>query len=440
MKIINRITICAIIIALLFNLTACGSQQKALTWQEQYDLGERYLSEGNYEEAIIAFMAAIEIDPKQVEIYLALADTYISMGEPENAIQILTSALDIVEDISAIQPKLDELEQYAESSTDISVASEDQKNESVISTEIPKLESDTETGAGSERELEEEQASDPESASLTLSDKNIDMYMGNTYQLHAYGAPQGVDVKWSINMPLGDGGNYPISVDQNGKISTLPNQTGYPDSRVEEATITVSYTYNGKVYTEDCIVRANYPSISLRDGIGSTDLAIGETYSINPTANFPNAVFRYQTLYGDSVTVDANGIVTAVHEGNTEILVSAQFYTEKGHPAGEMEIGDGGGTLIWGENEYASMVWIDVWDPSYVFASDYTTKEVGNYLWISSSYLVDDLVCASDNISVMAPVSNGELEAVGIGTATVTATWSYKGVSYSDQIVVEVTE
>lgn len=31
-----------------------------LTWQEQYDLGLRYLSEGNYEEAIIAFTAAIE--------------------------------------------------------------------------------------------------------------------------------------------------------------------------------------------------------------------------------------------------------------------------------------------------------------------------------------------------------------------------------------------
>lgn len=38
-------------------LAACG--QRAPTWQEQYDLGVRYLGEGSYEEAIIAFTATI---------------------------------------------------------------------------------------------------------------------------------------------------------------------------------------------------------------------------------------------------------------------------------------------------------------------------------------------------------------------------------------------
>lgn len=63
----------------LFGLTACG--MKTSTWQEQYDLGVRYLSEGNYEEAIIAFTAAIEIDPKRAEAYLGRGDAYISSGE-----------------------------------------------------------------------------------------------------------------------------------------------------------------------------------------------------------------------------------------------------------------------------------------------------------------------------------------------------------------------
>ena len=62
-------------------ITACG--QSAPTWQEQYDLGVRYLSEGNYEEAIIAFTAAIEIDPKQPAAYLGRADAYIRSGESE---------------------------------------------------------------------------------------------------------------------------------------------------------------------------------------------------------------------------------------------------------------------------------------------------------------------------------------------------------------------
>lgn len=67
-------------------LCACGSHSATtanesekghiMTWQEQYDLGVRYLSEGNYEEAIIAFTAAIEIDPKQPTPYVGRGDAY----------------------------------------------------------------------------------------------------------------------------------------------------------------------------------------------------------------------------------------------------------------------------------------------------------------------------------------------------------------------------
>ena len=60
------------------------------TWQEQYDLGVRYLAEGNYEEAIIAFTAAIEIDPNRVEAYMGRGDAYVGSGEME---ENLTAAL-----------------------------------------------------------------------------------------------------------------------------------------------------------------------------------------------------------------------------------------------------------------------------------------------------------------------------------------------------------
>lgn len=74
-------------------LTACGQKADASTWQEQYDLGVRYLSEGNYEEAIIAFTAAIEIDPKRPESYLALANTYEAMGDMEGAARVIKDAI-----------------------------------------------------------------------------------------------------------------------------------------------------------------------------------------------------------------------------------------------------------------------------------------------------------------------------------------------------------
>ena len=47
-------------------------------------MGIRYLSEGNYEEAIIAFTAAIEIDPKRAEAYIGRGDAYVGSGETED--------------------------------------------------------------------------------------------------------------------------------------------------------------------------------------------------------------------------------------------------------------------------------------------------------------------------------------------------------------------
>lgn len=75
----KRIFTITVIIALVLELCACG--QKAPTWQEQYDLGVRYLSEGNYQEAIIAFTTAIEIDPKRAPAYVGRGDAYIIVAE-----------------------------------------------------------------------------------------------------------------------------------------------------------------------------------------------------------------------------------------------------------------------------------------------------------------------------------------------------------------------
>ncbi len=68
---------------LLVGMCACGAYESTPSWQEQYDLGIRYLSEGNYEEAIIAFTAAIEIDPKQSSTYVGRGDACIGSGETE---------------------------------------------------------------------------------------------------------------------------------------------------------------------------------------------------------------------------------------------------------------------------------------------------------------------------------------------------------------------
>ena len=78
----KQITALLLTILLLLSLCACGAKD---AWQEQYDLGIRYLSDGNYQEAIIAFETAIEIEPKRPEAYLGIAEAYIAAGDRDAA-------------------------------------------------------------------------------------------------------------------------------------------------------------------------------------------------------------------------------------------------------------------------------------------------------------------------------------------------------------------
>ena len=111
----KRILSLILSVCLLLGLCACGgnkgemSAEGGLTWQEQYDLGIRYLSEGNYEEAIIAFTAAIEIDPKRPEGYLGLAEAFTDIGDVDAARKTLEDALEQVADSAVLEAKLEEL-------------------------------------------------------------------------------------------------------------------------------------------------------------------------------------------------------------------------------------------------------------------------------------------------------------------------------------------
>ena len=70
------------ILMLLALAAACGKSTTE-KWQEQYDLGQQYLLEESYEEAIVAFTAAIEIEPNQAGAYIGRGNAYILSGETE---------------------------------------------------------------------------------------------------------------------------------------------------------------------------------------------------------------------------------------------------------------------------------------------------------------------------------------------------------------------
>lgn len=70
-------TVFVMILALL--LSACG-YGAGKAWQKQYDLGRRYLSEGHYEQAIIAFTDSIEADPNQPGSYFGRGQSYYEVA------------------------------------------------------------------------------------------------------------------------------------------------------------------------------------------------------------------------------------------------------------------------------------------------------------------------------------------------------------------------
>lgn len=83
----KRLKMMCFLLALLGLLSACSAhsvdaeEQSAPTWQSRYDLGVRYLSDGRYEEAILAFTAAIEIDPKNAQAYEQRGDAYWELAQ-----------------------------------------------------------------------------------------------------------------------------------------------------------------------------------------------------------------------------------------------------------------------------------------------------------------------------------------------------------------------
>lgn len=109
--------IICVFLSMILVLSSCS--QSVSAWQEQYDLGMRYLSEGNYEEAIIAFTAAIEIDPKRADAYLQLAEVYMRTNETENAIRVINQGIDACGESDDFTELLDQIQSSDTPQTDV---------------------------------------------------------------------------------------------------------------------------------------------------------------------------------------------------------------------------------------------------------------------------------------------------------------------------------
>jgi hypothetical protein len=109
MKCIITTALCLIFALTL--LSSCAQPQQPLTAAELLNLGEKYLLELDYEQALVQFLAVIEIEPMNPRGYTGAAEAYVGLGRMKEAQAVLEQGLAAVGSEESIQSLLYELMQ-----------------------------------------------------------------------------------------------------------------------------------------------------------------------------------------------------------------------------------------------------------------------------------------------------------------------------------------
>ncbi|MCM1217680.1 MAG: hypothetical protein NC548_24575 [Lachnospiraceae bacterium] len=100
-KIIGVTTVIVVIaLALVVGVSAYNAPGNKLT--RQLDLGHKYLGNGQYEEAVLAFEKAIEIDEKCMEAYVGGIEAYLQTGNQEAMLKFYDKALAVIENAEEV--------------------------------------------------------------------------------------------------------------------------------------------------------------------------------------------------------------------------------------------------------------------------------------------------------------------------------------------------
>ena len=85
-----------VVLSMILLLTACTSKaQKAV---EKVELGQKYLTEQNYTEAVASFTEAIGLDPENIPAYMGRAQAYTGLKQYDDAKADYTTAIEKTED------------------------------------------------------------------------------------------------------------------------------------------------------------------------------------------------------------------------------------------------------------------------------------------------------------------------------------------------------
>lgn len=101
------ITLAVIVIGVIVGIIIYNNSD-TVKLKKQLDLGQKYLAEMNYEEAVVTFNQAIEIDPRSADAYLGLADAYVGLGDEGAALETLEVGYEATGD-ERLKERVDEM-------------------------------------------------------------------------------------------------------------------------------------------------------------------------------------------------------------------------------------------------------------------------------------------------------------------------------------------
>ena len=235
---------------------------------------------------------------------------------------------------------------------------------------------------------------------ITLSQYSISsFYVGDSVTISASTSPSGQSVSWSSS-------NTSIATVSNGRVTAVGRGS---------ATITASFSYGGKTYSESCTVSVSEISISLSQS--NLSLISGESQSLTASTT-PSGRSVTWSSSNTSVATVSGGRVTAVGSGSATITAEINY----------------------NGRSYTETCRVTVTAPSITLSKTSLSMTVGDSetLTATVSPSGQSVSWSSSNASV-ATVSGGRVTAVGNGSATITAEINYNGRSYTATCWVTVT-
>lgn len=97
----NLLQIVAAILSVMLLFTACSS--KATNAADKIELGQKYLTELNYTEAVAAFTEVIGLDPDNIEAYMGRAEAYKGLKQYDDAKADYTTAIERTDEMPYTQ-------------------------------------------------------------------------------------------------------------------------------------------------------------------------------------------------------------------------------------------------------------------------------------------------------------------------------------------------